>query len=503
VGVNSKTGAVLQPWSNETVAKCARLAMWMALGMSIVVSVMVLLLSYVFLGQILQEEWERERTKTVSALSSLSASREEQKAMTLALGVKEERCNPFREPFRLLRVVLLKPVKKQLGSSLDQFVEEVCIRTKDTGAKNGSNAKLNDAESGASSATEFVYMRDFLVKYSVFCVLANEDTNLNDGAEAVKKRLVEKYNCRVTPMTVRRIHGLRWRREGEPSDALNNASVAAQTRHQLASNAAGNIHGAHDASTILRFLKSECKVSNGHDAWIDMETRPGPDGQILDGFRPRMSLFCKQNLLPTPNLRGDEWAAVLPATVSFVNSQRVNQIHGIRLPTKTSEYYMRDLTFVRVFTNGVGLLMDASFIAAPAILLCWHMLHSSDLLTTLNLVQDTPESQISWLSFRPTALPIFGTHDLDWVTALCIYESMAFMLISMVRAVDEYLLDPSYVQEHMSRVHGCWRMLYACILVTHSAFLTQTRSDRTHDLSCTALIGVHVCLRLWTVACFP
>ena len=83
---------------------------------------------------------------------------------------------------------------------------------------------------------------------------------------------------------------------------------------------------------LREFVRANCKTSAARNAWIDLETRTGPDGTPRDGFRPRLFAHCKAKGIPPPSLRGDEWTMALPGGVTFHDSMRVHQIRGLRLP---------------------------------------------------------------------------------------------------------------------------------------------------------------------------
>ena len=86
--------------------------------------------------------------------------------------------------------------------------------------------------------------------------------------------LVEKYNCEVVQLVVRRIYGLRWRLDKEESeDATRALAPGAPTPSSL--------------RVIHEFVREQCRISTASDAHIDMETRLGPDGELRDGFRAR------------------------------------------------------------------------------------------------------------------------------------------------------------------------------------------------------------------------
>lgn len=201
-------------------------------------------------------------------------------------------------------------------------------------------------------------MRDFLTRYRLFCAARGVDTDVDQND--IERRL-KTYGCITRQIVVSRVYGLRWLRKDEAPDAamsvelnkyLDGIDVDGTLDAELSAELNEYLHGIDDAQDVIRaFLEARCKISSAPNSWIDLETRPGPDGKIRPGFHPELFDFCKRldklrdtmsaegqfSGLPLdawPNLQEDRWETCLPKRVRLVRGQRVSQIFGITLSGK-------------------------------------------------------------------------------------------------------------------------------------------------------------------------
>lgn len=117
-------------------------------------------------------------------------------------------------------------------------------------------------------------------------------------------------------------------------------------------------------------------------------------------------------------------------------------------------------------------VLDVVLVVAPSVALCWHALHAADLDSRISPTISTSEKpRVYWLAFTPTSLPLFSSHKMTWLAAFCLYESGAFLFLSIIRLADNYLVRPAVkMPAGIARSHRIWRRIYGLVFMVDAFF---------------------------------
>ena len=408
----------------------------------------------------------------------LGAGSEARKSLEAAVQLEPNVNDAFVEPFKLLQLLLVRPLDKMLASSVDHFFTETCWRHYD---KNGNETRhLSELrELRGKNFESFVYWRDFIAAYRAFCVHAKLE--VEESTDVIQAYL-EKQKCTISQINVRRMYGIRWRKPDEPHDsssASTGGSLIAQMHYapsvkHVDAEAAAAFRS--DLSCIRDFVSEHCKVTPTMRSFIDMETRSGPDGTELEGFRSKLSAYCKAAGRAMPILRGENWAVALPGGVNFHDGLRVMRIKGLTLP-QGAPRGLRRVTKDRFASVLLTIVLDMLFLVLPHVVLVWHVLcaahlHAQGEWQPAEHRLDRNAHELNWLNFEPLTMPIFGDYRQTFLVRLCVYETTIFISISAIRLLDEYLIPPELARKYFGTVHYWWRRFYGYVMMLDVMFLT-------------------------------
>jgi len=290
-------------------------------------------------------------------------------------------------------------------------------------------------------------MRTFCRRYEIFCLEAG--LPIESNRDELQRQLIAKYDCRVSQVLVARIHNLRWRTQADPPLPPPNQLVPMPQPmapqpfvppQSEAYAAAKQAKQDHTLATIRAFIERHCVVDMTPGTFLDLETRPGPDGHEKMGFKPKLDRWCKDQQLQTPGLTGQGWAVALPDFVKFNQKQKSRQVRGINwkvdidaeMPSLSCKWYMVELMTVMIHIAAVMLL--------PMIAI-FHAFVLQDAWATI-MAPHNHQRPVVWNDFLGSA--IAPRSELYVHPAVCavVFWNLGFMLLSSVRYLANTLQLP-------------------------------------------------------------
>ena len=117
-------------------------------------------------------------------------------------GAEKPSFNPFMQPFILLTMLLVEPVRRRWVNSVAKFVRErLTIEDLDEPPTSDTEAVAAPASTSLlNSGRKFVYMRNFAQRYELFCM--QNHLNMIEDRTEIQRMLISRFNARVTQLQV-------------------------------------------------------------------------------------------------------------------------------------------------------------------------------------------------------------------------------------------------------------------------------------------------------------
>ncbi len=381
--------------------------------------------------------------------------------------------NPWLTPFRLLTMLVIKPMRKRIIKSVPKFVRERLVR--------------DDPESG-----RFVYLRSLCASYELFCL--EHDLQMAGSRNEIQRLLVEDFGVRVTQTITSRVLGLRWRTPYDcapklPDDmpaalaAAVPALGAAQpvTEGQAGStsaNATEKQQARRDAelATLRAFVADQCIADLRPGHFLDLQTRTGPSGLPREGLAPALATWCQKRGLAVP--RRSSLARLLPRVLprgaTFHEDLKSRKLTGLAW-----RHLVDDADAVAFSSNWYALeiltvVLHCSVVVVIPITMVMHALVLQDVWATYFCPEQGIDGRhpLLWADVTGsritsgTSPAISSLYVVPVVQAITL-EALAFLSASFVRLMFFYLRLP------LPLLNAAIRWLYMVVLLVHLfVFLT-------------------------------
>ena len=286
----------------------------------------------------------------------------------------------------------------------------------------------------------------------MFC--ADQDLIVSSRID-VQRQLVKHLNCRPTFPQVRRMRGVRWRKD--PQQYLDHSlNFAADNEIEQLESVHSPFRGEPKTnhSGILQEFVKENLESSHWVCYVDMYTRLGPKGDKKVGFHEALQGWCAMHNCPIPPHEGVEVEQFLEGR--HWQDRRVCQLRGLEwsqtpaAPNVLSNYWVMELYTVAVHL--VGML-------APTFLMLLYAMYMQDTWARTMALQ----RPLQWHDFFDWTRPKAGLHTYPLFTVLWI-ENVAYLVVAYLQIAVHYVDAPG--RKAACRVFGVLNVLQAFVLCT-------------------------------------
>ena len=482
-------------WTNPVLTKTLRISVALSATVGGLLGLMATFVLWRFAAHIEQAKHQKSKAAQFVVLSKLfpgDKAQIQKLQQEMLEGEPAPTGNPFLAPYDLINVLVVRPLRQQLVSSIAKFVRERMVVTArpakavsgggddagggDVPATAAAAAAAASPSATADSGDRFVYMRRFCQEYEMFCL--ENDLQMENSRDAIQRTLIRRFNARAQQIIVRRIYGIRWRQEHDApgADEAAVAALLAEGDKPPAAVAATAAAAAADpemarqkavrkrhAASVRAFIADKCVADPMPGSWLDFETRPGPDGGLKLGFRSELFAWCKAKGRSLPNLNGDEWASWLPKGVKFRDRQRVRQIRGLAWNTGDAPV---QLSWKWFFIEGFTVLMHVvAFFMMPLLTIFYALVMQNlwgMLMCPVGGIRSGDEllQPLLWTDVVRPGGWADSTDDKYTLllVRIVVWENIAFLLLTTVRLMMHYAGTPR---------HGPWKaikLVYSVVL---------------------------------------
>lgn len=324
------SGQRAERWSNERMAGFVRCSIGLCLAVGLLFGGMCTYALATSVRKLRHDSWMTEEADIKCLFEQRYRSEADKYFLAARAEGGEARAkpsgNPFDEPLKTLTIMVVQPLRQRYVDSLANFVR-ASLHRRD--APDGSRVSPEGAnvEGDRPRSEPFIYMTDLVRHYEVYCL---EQKLLGESSRnAIQRRLVAEFGARVRIVQADRLYGLKW------SDRIGKMTATKPHLPGLHSMRAQEV----TAILVRAFVDACCLLDP--DEWLDLQTRPGPDGFDDLGFVDALAEWCQMNQLPTPtkfDWDSPQWCTrALPAAVTVRLSMTARQVRGLEYKQSVRE----------------------------------------------------------------------------------------------------------------------------------------------------------------------
>jgi hypothetical protein len=454
-------------WRNESIQTLIRYSLGLCALVGLLFGGAILTMIHSFLQRKQHDLWMKDEANIKYLFLCRYRSEADRYYLAARKGEGDARAkpgsNPFAAPFQLLTKLTMREVRRGYVDSLAAFVERTMVnneyRDEETSRHmvattlngNQGNAPAQMARKvevatrwqhikrGASMSSveeglltePFIYMADLMRHYEVFCI--EQELAKEPARNVVQRRLVTEFGARVRMIHVSRLYGLKW------SEHVRTSMAAAPKA----------VTGKADSAAVVRaFIDTCCQTDP--DEFIDLATRPGPDGLPDIGFKPAMEEWCKAHEMAVPTFEWAKpaWAArALPEGCSVKLNMTARQVRGLSYAAKTNA-----ITFGWYVFEGLTVLVHSFVLYVPPLMWAVYTMSAQNYFALFICPPSAPSTAPADRLHPLTWLDVFSSDPWDadeavrhssLVSELIIHSCTGFIALTMLHQALVYLDLPT------------------------------------------------------------